>query len=231
MKLSIIIPTLNEADNIEPLIRFFATHPQHEHLEVIVVDGGSTDRTPSLAQAAGAMVVTSEVASRPVQLNLGAQSATADMLYFVHADVSLPESFYDDIFKASQNYEVGCYRYLFDSSHPLLKINSFFSRFPMMWCRGGDQTLFITRSLFDRLGGFNEYYCVMEDFDLIRRARALTSFYIIPKSIKVSARKYAHNAYMHVQLTNLKAFRMFRKGVPPAEIRSFYKKALRLVDY
>lgn len=231
MKLSIIIPTLNEAENIASLVAFFREHPAHEALEVIVVDGGSTDGTPELAKQAGAKVLQSELASRPIQLNLGAKASNADLLYFVHADVRLPSSFYQDIQNATQNYEVGCYRYQFDSSHPLLKINSFFSRFPMMWCRGGDQTLFIKRALFEKLGGFNEYYCVMEDFDLIRRAKAITPFYIIPKSIRVSARKYAHNPYLHVQLTNLRAFRMFRKGVPPAEIRSYYKKALRLVDY
>ncbi|MAE87760.1 MAG: hypothetical protein CMB80_33810 [Flammeovirgaceae bacterium] len=101
----------------------------------------------------------------------------------------------------------------------------------MMWCRGGDQTLFITRSLFDKLQGFDEYYCVMEDFDLLRRAKEIAKYHIIQKEVVVSARKYTDNGYLKVQLANLNAFRMFNRGEDPQKIRSYYKLALGLKDY
>ena len=232
MKISIIIPTLNEEHNIRRQLEFFNSYPALAELEVIIVDGGSTDKTVAIVQDyAFAQLVISEIAARPNQLNMGAEMASHDLLYFVHADVQLPDAFHLDILKAQLTYDIGCYRYQFDTSHLLLRVNAFFTRFPMMWCRGGDQTLFVKRSLFDALHGFDEYFAVMEDFDIIRRAKALTDFYIIPKNVIVSARKYSENSYWKVQMVNLKAFRMFKKGIAPLDIRSFYKEALGLKNY
>lgn len=232
MKLSIIIPTLNENLNIPRLLDQLTTNKDHEHYEVIVVDGGSTDGTiQQVEKYPSVRLIHSEKCSRASQMNLGAANALYDVLYFVHADLILPDTFYQDIQRALGKSYYGGYRYQFDSGTPLLKINSFFTRFPMMWCRGGDQTLYITRSLFDKLNGFDEYYCVMEDFDLLRRARDIAKYHIIQKDVIVSARKYDANSYLKVQLANLRAFRMFNNGVEPQKIRSYYKLALGLKDY
>lgn len=229
--ISIIIPTLNEVDNLHTLLSFFRNHPNYPQIEVIVVDGGSTDGTLESVSAFNEVRIFKTNASRPVQMNFGAGKAVHDLLYFVHADVRLPHTFYQDLISATDHFQAGCYRYRFDSKNPLLRINGFFSRFPMMWCRGGDQTLFINRKLFDNLGGFNEDFCVMEDFDLICRIKKVTPFHIIPKNIQVSARKYEQNSYFKVQWANLSAFRMYRKGEQPEKIRQFYKKKLGLMDY
>lgn len=232
VKVSIIIPTLNEEDYIRSLVCFLSNHADSDDFEVIVVDGGSTDHTLNvIADFEEVRILHSDVASRPVQMNLGARHASHDLLYFVHADVRLPHSFYHDLKAAVKHYDIGGYRYRFDSTNWLLRFNAFFTRFPMMWCRGGDQTLFIKRTLFEQLNGFDEYFTVMEDFDLIKRAKKLTPFCIIPKNVIVSARKYHHNNYLKVQLTNLKAFRMFKNGEHPEKIRQFYKKTLNLADY
>ena len=80
-------------------------------------------------------------------MNEAAAIAKGDVLYFVHADTIVTKSFYADIQKAiAEGFEMGCYRYKFDQyKNPLLYINSFFTRFPMLWCRGGDQTLFVKK--------------------------------------------------------------------------------------
>ncbi|WP_421879408.1 TIGR04283 family arsenosugar biosynthesis glycosyltransferase [Marinoscillum sp.] len=232
MELSIIIPTLNEADTIGQLLDLLTTHGQRKSFEIIVVDGGSQDGTLELVTSySGVSLIRTEKASRAHQMNKGAKSAKSDLLYFVHSDVVLPDSFYEDIQLALSSSFYGGYRYQFDSGTPLLKVNAFFTRFPMMWCRGGDQTLYITRSLFDKLGGFDEYYCVMEDFDLLRRAAQIAKYHIIQKDVIVSARKYHGNGYFKVQLANLNAFRMFNRGEDPQKIRSYYKLALGLKDY
>jgi len=230
--LSIVIPTLNEYHHIQGLLDCLTKHKNHQNLDIIVVDGGSTDGTLDVVLSYSAvLLVQSDIAARPNQMNLGAKHSKYDWLYFVHADIKLPESFYEDIQNASKSYLVGGYRYRFDSNHLLLKINAFFTRFPMMWCRGGDQTLFIKRKLFEELDGYDEYFSVMEDFDIIRRAKRKTRYFIIPKNVIVSARKYQSNSYFKVQLINLRAFRMFRKGKSPSVIRAYYKQALGLKDY
>ena len=232
MNLSIIIPTINEERNISRLLNQLLSNSNSNQYEIIVVDGGSTDGTLKVVDGfTQVRLLHSENCSRAAQMNIGALHAQFDVLYFVHADLILPDSFFTDIQLALSKSFYGGYRYRFDAGTPLLWINSFFTRFPMMWCRGGDQTLFITRSLFDKLQGFDEYYCVMEDFDLLRRAKEIAKYHIIQKEVVVSARKYTDNGYLKVQLANLRAFRMFNRGEDPQKIRSYYKLALGLKDY
>lgn len=230
--LSVIIPTLNEVDFIGRLLDFLTEHSEQKSFEIIVVDGGSKDGTcDEVVKYANVRMIRSVLASRAIQMNLGAQKARYNVLYFVHADVVLPNSFYDDISHAVQCAPYGGFRYRFDSSRWILKINAAFTRFPMLWCRGGDQTLFITKEFFKRLEGFDEHYCVMEDFDMLRRGRKLSKYHIIPKNVIVSARKYRRNSYWKVQIANFKAFRMFNRGESPQRIRTYYKLALGLKDY
>ncbi len=230
--ISIIIPTLNEARYIGRLLQLLTKQSKESKTEVIIVDGGSKDGTLDIiSNFTGVKIIHSAVASRPVQLNLGARAAQFNILYFLHADVIPPSTFFEDIVKASKVSSVGGYRYRFDSGEWLLKINAWFTRFPMMWCRGGDQSMFIKKLLFDEIDGYDEYYSVFEDFDIIRRAQEYDDYFIIPKDVIVSARKYAHNGYFKVQMVNLKAFKMYRKGVKPDEIKAFYKKALSLRNY
>jgi rSAM/selenodomain-associated transferase 2 len=228
MKITVIIPTWNEAENIHDLIAFVYKHGGDKIAEVIVVDGGSDDGTLQKANQAGAFTVSSPVRSRAAQMNLGVRHATGEVLYFLHADVKLIPSFPRDILESiREGFHSGCYRYVFDSPHPMLKINSYFTRFDRIMCRGGDQTLFVTKSVFEGLGGFNNFFSIMEDYDFIIRLRKKYRFKIIPKDITVSARKYETNSWLRVQLANLTVFIMFFLQQHPEKMRLMYKKLLR----
>ena len=225
MTFSVIIPTCNEAANIGRLIT--DRHDPTGLVEVLVVDANSTDNTALIAEQAGATVLHSPKPGRAAQMNYGAQHATGDILYFVHADVGIHPGYVQTIGQAvGQGHEAGCYRFRFDSPHPLLRINSYGTRFPGLMSRGGDQTLFVTRPLFQRLGGFNEQFVIMEDFDIIVRIRRLASFLIIPQDVLVSARKYETNSWLRVQLANLTAFSLFFLNVSPVRIARTYKALL-----
>ena len=227
MKVSIIIPTLNEADNIGKLIDYLFKNSNDTLAEILVIDAQSSDNTEGVARKAGAKVVSTTERGRAIQMNYGASLAQGDILYFIHADCFPPKTYLIDIQQiVKEGFELGCYRYKFDNDCFMLKINAFFTRFEPLWCRGGDETLFIKKTVFDSLGGFDEKYIIMEEYDFIRRAKALYSMKIIPKYATVSARKYETNSWWQVQIANLTAFRMYKKGIEPREIAVTYKQML-----
>lgn len=226
MTLSIIIPTLNEADTITQCVgRLLACNPS---AEIIVVDSGSIDDTFRIAREAGAIVFSVAKKSRAFQMNYGAKQAKGDVFYFVHSDTLPPASFGADIEQAMQEgYEIGRFRFRFDSKKIMLRINSWFTRFDKMWVSGGDETLFITKNLFYELKGYDETFIIMEEYNLVQRARKTAPYKVIQKDVLVSARKYEHNSWIAVQRANLRAFRLFKDGAEPEFIRQTYYNMIR----
>ncbi|MEL7020133.1 MAG: TIGR04283 family arsenosugar biosynthesis glycosyltransferase [Bacteroidota bacterium] len=230
MQVSAIIPTYNEAANIGKMIRHLRQCGDQYLSELIVVDGGSQDQTVTIAQEAGATVLQSPSKGRAAQMNYGAQQSSGELLYFVHADNFPPNCYMEEVQRAVQEgYPMGCFRFRFDSPSFWLKINTWFSQFNRLWCRGGDQTLFITRDLFDRLGGYPSDYLIMEEYKLLEEAKAQDiPFRIIPKYVLGSARKYETNSYLRVQIANLIVFNMYRWGASQERMVNAYR---RLLDY
>jgi rSAM/selenodomain-associated transferase 2 len=225
--LSIIIPTYNEAATIGRLVADLRRYAPASAVEILVVDAASPDGTAAAAHQAGATVLQSPRPGRAAQMNHGARQASGEVLYFVHADVGIHPDYVATIAAAvARGHAAGCYRFRFDSRHPLLRINSYGTRFKGIMSRGGDQTLFITRTLFEQLGGFNERFVIMEDFEIIQRIRRVASFFIVPQEVVVSARKYETNSWLRVQLANLTAFSLFFLRVPPPRIARTYKALL-----
>lgn len=226
MFLSIIIPTYNESKQIQILITALQKSI-HKNTEIIVCDGGSTDDTESIVSKLGVAFYTSPIKGRSHQLNYGASKSKGDILYFVHADTLPPQTYFEDIEQAlSEGFPVGCYRFRFDSDKTMLKFNAYCTRFDRLMCRGGDQSLFITKTLFKKLGGYCENHKVMEDYDIIVRARKTEKFKIIPKDVIVSARKYDYNSYLKVNIANLLAFGMYYAKMDHERIIRVYRKLL-----
>ncbi len=226
MLLSVIIPTYNESEHIQRVIRQLKKS-NHTNVEIIISDGGSNDETEFKATELGVSFYRSLQKGRAQQLNYGASKSKGDILYFVHADTLPPESFYEDILEATGNgYPIGCYRFKFDSDKKMLKVNAYCTRFDRLMCRGGDQSLFITRALFDQLDGYCEKHKIMEDYDIIIRAKKLSDFKIIPKNVVVSARKYEHNNYFKVNIANLIVFLMFYAKMDHEKIIKVYRALL-----
>ena len=226
--ISIIIPAVDEASIIARAVLQFTQHNHSSFLEVIVVDGGSRDQTKEVAFGAGAKVIESPKRNRAAQMNLGARSAKFSLLYFVHADVQVPASFYDDIFLSINNgFESGCYRSDFESYPGLMRLNAYLTRFNLLTFRGGDQTLFITKSAFTKLNCFDEYYTIMEDYDFIARLwKAKIPFALIQKDVVISVRKYEKNSWLRVQIANGIAIFLFKQKKSPEVIKKYYRKLL-----
>ncbi|WP_207491416.1 TIGR04283 family arsenosugar biosynthesis glycosyltransferase [Aridibaculum aurantiacum] len=229
MNIAVIIPTYNEAGSIGNLVTSLLKNKREASMRIIVSDGGSTDDTLQEAKDTGAdLAVVSPQRSRAAQMNYAASLCPEEILYFVHADVKIHPDYITDIAAAlKEGYDMGCYRYKFDSDHPLLKVNSFFTRFPFIWCRGGDQTLFVKRQVFENLDGYRSMR-IMEEYDFIKRAKeAGYRFKIIPKDILVSARKYETNSYFKVLYANYRVMKMWKSGkASDEEMAMTYKRLL-----
>ncbi len=225
--LSIIIPTYNEQDKISPLINYLMRNSSQDHTEIIICDGGSSDETIKEAANAGAITLRCPKKGRAAQMNYGASFSKGNILYFIHADTFPPDSFVDDIHKAiKEGYTLGRYRTKFDSKKVVLKLNAFFTRFDLFICYGGDQTLFITKDLFNSIKGFDETMLIMEDYEIISRARKKAKYRIMPKRALVSARKYNSNSWLSVQKANYTIIQMYKNGASQYEMVEEYKKRL-----
>jgi glycosyltransferase involved in cell wall biosynthesis len=137
---------------------------------------------------------------RARQMNYGAKHASGDILYFLHAD-SLPPKYFDQriINEVSQGNTTGCFRMKFDKPTPVLRFSQWFTRFNFKVCRGGDQSLYITREIFNNLKGFNEAFGVYEDCEIIGRIYKNYKFNIINDYVITSARRYERNGSWRLQ--------------------------------
>lgn len=234
LQLSIIIPTLNEAETIVSLIDHLIQHADTpEALEIIVVDGGSTDETLALVTSfsSGNKTQNTNVISaqkgRAKQMNAGATIAQSDILYFLHAD-SFPPNGYDRyIWQEVQNGNgAGCFRMRFDSNHWWLRLASWFTQFSWRACRGGDQSQFITQKLFKEIGGFDETFTIYEDNDLINKLYARKQFVVINKRLTTSARRYRQNGTWKLQYHFWAIYVKKWFGASAQELYEYYQRKI-----
>ncbi len=209
------------------LITWLHKHGTDMIAEIIISDGGSTDKTLAIAEQSGAVTLLSPQKGRAAQMNYGVSKASGDIFYFVHADSFPPKSFAADITRAVTNgYDFGRYRTKFDSSKLLLKINAWFTRFNWFICYGGDQTLFVTRKFFEQSGGFKNELLIMEEYEFCDRLMKHGRYKIFADAALISARKYEGRSWLQVQLANRKAVKLFKKGVSQEEIIKTYRQML-----
>lgn len=225
--ISIIIPTYNEEKQIGPLISYLNRHRGDTVEEIIVCDGGSTDMTPAIAGEEGAKVLTSPKKGRAVQMNCGAAEAKGNILYFLHADTFPPIDFASEILNAiDTNHECGCFRLSFDNAHWFLKLNSWFTRFNLSLIRFGDQSLFMTRDLFEKSGGFNEKMLLLEDLEIFYRLRKFSRFRVVHDEVTTSARKYIENGIYRLQGTFFYLYMLYWFGYSQETLLRKYRSMI-----
>mgnify|MGYP005808209557 FL=1 len=204
--LSIIIPVLNEAENITSLLnRLLDVSSEGTISEIIVVDGGSSDGTQKILssfsnKSATSVNLISSEKGRAKQMNAGAKIASGSILYFLHAD-SIPPFNYDTLIisEVEKGNPAGCFRMKFDSKHWWLCLAGWLTRFKSKACRGGDQSQFITRELFEEIGGYDESFTIYEDYVLISELYNRKSFVVIPAWLITSARLYERKGIWKLQ--------------------------------
>ena len=224
-KISIIIPILNECDLIGELLNHLQENSSKDNIEdIIVVDGGSTDGSQSIVTKFNDVTLIASEKGRAKQMNAGAHKAKGAILYFLHADAFPPKNFDQFIIdEVAQGNKAGCFRMQFDSNHWWLKLASWLTQFNWRPCRGGDQSLFITKALFQDIGGYNEDYIIYEDNILINELYRRRQFVVINKKIKTSARLYKKIGVWRLQYLFIRIYIKSWLGASAEELYTYYK--------
>lgn len=191
MNLSVIIPTLNEREQLPLTIE--RLRASSANLEIIIADGGSYDGTREWLDSQPDIIVINSERGRGKQQNAGAKIAIGDVLLFLHADCLLPINFFQLIQHSLANSETcgGAFQIQFDTDFRSLNIIAagINVRTRVTKTATGDQAIFVRREIFEAIGGF-ENWLLFEDIKLVSEIKQRGAFKIINENVIISARRY-----------------------------------------
>jgi rSAM/selenodomain-associated transferase 2 len=212
LTLSVIIPALNEAENIGAVV---AAARRAEPCEVIVVDGGSKDGTAELAAHAGATVLASPP-GRGLQQRLGAEQAQGEVLLFLHADTRLPGNYPAIVAEVLAHAGVagGAFRFRLDEPGLGFRL---IERLVDWRCRlfelpYGDQAIFVRANFLKQIGGYPALP-IMEDYELVRRLKRIGSIVVANEQAITSARRWRKLGSLQAAITNIGCLTAYKLGV------------------
>lgn len=222
-RISVVVPVLDEERRVEAALRAVAAAGWHE---VILVDGGSGDRTVERARSVPGVRVLESPRGRARQMNRGAQAATGEVLLFLHADVVLPGDARARIVEALTDPAVvaGAFRTwtVPDGGKswlaPLLHLGDLRSRYSGL--PYGDQAIFVRAGTFRQVGGFPDQP-LMEDLELSRRLRRAGRIRIVPARVRVSGRRFLARPLYYFLLVNFMPL-FYALGVPATRLARIY---------
>jgi rSAM/selenodomain-associated transferase 2 len=223
-EISIIVPVFNEINFINDFISHLKSTCQTPQ-EIIIVDGGSTDGTGKLLESLTDISVFQTKTGRANQMNFGAKIAKTSLLYFVHVDSILPQNFDTLILNSYKKKKVaGCFRLKFDKANWLLKLAAAGSKWNHLLCRGGDQSLFVSKNKFDMLNGFDPRYKVCEDIEFIKKLYKNKCFIVLPQTLTTSSRRFYKNGIIYLLFHFGVLHFLHYLGVNPIFLNKYYSQ-------
>lgn len=221
MNISVVLPVLNEEQSIRATLQSLIRLTPYE---IIVVDGGSRDRTLEICKEFAVDVMHAE-RGRARQMNVGARRASGEVLLFLHADTRLPQSALNDIAAAlsDSRYLGGRFDVELEGAHWMLKIVgtliNYRSRVTQVGT--GDQALFVRREVFERMGGFPDIP-LMEDIAFCRALKRIGGVACLRSRVITSARRWERDGVWRTifKMWSLKV--CYLAGVSPMRLKRFY---------
>jgi rSAM/selenodomain-associated transferase 2 len=231
MRFSIVIPTLNEAGQIGAAVRYIKWVAVRAGItvEILVVDGGSSDGTRHEAKLGGAThVLLAPSAGRATQMNLGAARASGEVLYFLHADGRPEPDFFEQIDAGrAEGFDCGCLRLRFERPPAILRFHAWLVHWRWRMVRFGDQSLYVSAAAFRRVGGFRPSLRLFEDQDIVIRLRQACRFRVLPAHITASARSFQHTGMVRTHLAYYVLQLAFALGVSQPSLMAMRTYLLR----
>ena len=225
-KISIIIPTIDEANNL-PLLLSDLSIIQKKG-EILIIDSGSEDKTIDIAKIYGACVYKSKERSRGLQLHIGAQNSKGEWLIFLHADTRLNHDWLTkikSILKGNKKY-IYHFKFKINDKNIIYRVLETLVNFRSKYFKEpyGDQGLIIHRSIYLENGGFKKIP-IMEDFDFLKRLNNKKNLKQLNSLIYTSSRKWKRSNIFLQSLKNWNYRRRWLKGESAKSIySSYYKK-------
>ena len=223
-RLAIIVPVLNEIEGIEPLLSHLETWRQRG-AEIIVVDGGSDDKSDSLIEARGVPLIRS-ARGRATQMNAGARSSQSSFLIFLHSDTRLPEHADTQVMTHLARSETSWGRFdvCIDGRSGLLPIVGAMMnlRSRLTGIATGDQALFMTRTLFEQVGGFPEQP-LMEDVEICKRLKHITPPVCLRDRVVTSGRRWDQRGGWRTIFLMWQLRWAYWRGVPADQLAARYR--------
>ncbi|MBC8318189.1 MAG: TIGR04283 family arsenosugar biosynthesis glycosyltransferase [Desulfobulbaceae bacterium] len=219
-RISVIIPSLNEQEVLAATLNTL----KNTTVEAILSDGGSSDKTLTIARDMGLKLLSSPP-GRASQLNHGAHAATGDIFLFLHADTLLPEGFEDLVQKALEvpGVTAGAFRLSINSDRGIYRLieAGVHFRSTTLQMPYGDQALFMKRAVFRKAGGFPPLQ-IMEDYSLVRTLRKQGRIHILQEHVTTSARRWRQQGAIATTIKNQCMIAGFLLGISPGRLARFY---------
>ena len=224
INVSVIVPVLDEEKTIAATLQSLA---RFAPFEIIVVDGGSTDRTAEICQQFDVKVMVS-ARGRARQMNSGAKAASGDILLFLHADTTLPNSAFDDIRLAlgDSRYVGGRFDVELAGQHWMLKVIGAMINYRSRLSKvsTGDQAIFVRRFVFEQIGGYPDIP-LMEDLAFCRMLRHTGEIACLKSRVMTSARRWEIDGVWRTILRMWALKLLYLAGVPPNRLKQYYADA------
>lgn len=221
--ISVIIPALNEEDNIRRCME--GVMNEGCDCEIIVADGGSTDKTAEAAKSYPEVLFIQSKKGRGIQMNMGASAASGNILLFLHSDTILETGWTAALLSALEDNSISGGAFTFSIRSPLWKY-----RLVEIWVKlrcklcslpYGDQAIFVRRNAFDLLGGYKNIP-LMEDVDFIRRLKKLGPIVILNKKAVTLERRWSKKGFLRTAAINRFIMLLYKCGVNPCWLARIY---------
>ena len=238
-RISIIIPTLNEASCLGRSLRQLSCLDPPAW-EVLVVDGGSEDETIAVVQKAGVHILISNERGRAVQMNRGAEAATGEILCFLHADTSVPDDLVSVIEQTLGDETIACGGFIslmtgFQTTRWGVSLHNYLKTYyaplifrPHLFFKGlrllfGDQVMFCRRADFWESGGFNSALPILEDGDLCLKLVRRGRIRLVNRIVQSSDRRVARWGSLKATAIYLYIGFLWGFGVSATYLKQFYE--------